>query len=88
MKDRMDLILEMAVKGGFECEVYGESSRRLQIEVYRGRVENIDRSSDEGLGIRLVKDGRLGHAFTNGTTEEAMREAFREAESNAACSTP
>ena len=88
MKERMDLILELAASTGSECEVYGESAERLQIEVYRGKVENIDRSSDEGIGIRLLKGDCLGHAFTNGTSLDAMRAAFSEAEHNAAVSTP
>ncbi|MBU8922024.1 MAG: TldD/PmbA family protein [Bacteroidales bacterium] len=87
MKDRISRVLDLAARTGFECEVYGESIERFQVEVYRGKVETIDRSSDEGMGIRLVTGGRMGYAFTNGTDMESIEFAFEEAKNNAICST-
>ncbi len=87
MKDRISRVLDLATRAGLECEVYGESTERFQVEVYRGKVETMDRSSDEGIGIRLVTGGRMGYAFTNGTDMESIEFTFEEAKNNAICST-
>ena len=88
MDNRIDRILNRAVSEGFECEVYGEVMRQLQIEVYRGELESIDRSRDEGAGIRLIRDGRVGFTFSNDLSREGLDAAFAEAKSNARCGAP
>lgn len=88
MDERISRVLDLAAAGGYECEVYCESGERFQVEVYRGRVESIDRSRDEGVGIRLVRDGRMGHSFSNESGPAGMDSAFDEARLNAEASAP
>ncbi|MCK4237100.1 MAG: TldD/PmbA family protein [Candidatus Krumholzibacteria bacterium] len=88
MERGINRILNIAAVQGFECEVYGEEMRRLQVEVYRGEIESVSRSSDAGIGIRLVRDARVGHACTSDLTSWALDDAFREAKENVSASSP
>ncbi len=84
MEDGIGRILDIASRRGYECEVYGEVTSSFQVEVYRGEVESIDRSTDSGIGIRLVREGRIGHSFSSELSAGGLESAFREAEANSA----
>ncbi len=86
MDNNIERILESASSDGYDCEVFGEVSNQLKIEVYKGELESIDRSRDEGIGIRLMKDGRIGFTSTNDLSDEGISAAIREAKITAACS--
>lgn len=86
MEEKIGRILDMASSEGYECEVYGEVLDSYHIEVYRGEIESVDRSRDTGIGIRLMRDGRIGHTFSNEMGVEGLRGAFEEAKRNSACS--
>ncbi|MBN2184390.1 MAG: TldD/PmbA family protein [Candidatus Krumholzibacteriota bacterium] len=88
MDKQIETILELASSEGYECEVFGEVMNQLQIEVYKGELESIDRSRDEGVGIRLVKDGRTGFTSSNDLSDKGIHAAFEEAKINAGCSLP
>jgi len=88
LKDGIHHLLELAERHSCECEVYGESVRQFSVEVHRGTVESMERSHDAGVGIRLVRDGRIGFAYTSDTGHRGLGEAFEEARANAVCSSP
>lgn len=88
MKNAIERILELARRHSCECEVYGESARRFSVDMHRGEVESIERSNDVGVGIRLVRDGKIGFAYTNDIEPRGLRAAFEEAHANAASSSP
>ncbi len=88
MDDRIARVLALAAAAGYECEAFCESGERFQVEVYKGKVESIDRSKDEGVGIRLLRDGRMGHSFSNESGPGGMDSLFEEARLNAEVSTP
>lgn len=88
MEDGIHYILELAGRHSCECEVYGESVRQFGVEVHRGDVESMERAHDEGVGIRLVHEGRIGFAYTSDTGRRGLGEAFEEARANAVCSSP
>jgi len=85
---KIEMILDIASSDGYEAEVYGEVLNQLQIEVYKGEIESIDKSRDEGVGIRLRKDNRAGFTSSNDLSEQGIRIAVDEAETNAKCSMP
>ncbi|MBN2070881.1 MAG: TldD/PmbA family protein [Candidatus Krumholzibacteriota bacterium] len=88
MENKIEMILDIASSGGYQCEVYGEVMNELQVEIYRGELESIDRSRDEGVGIRLFKEGRAGFTSTNDLSPDGIRAAVEEAKDNARCSMP
>ncbi len=88
VEDGIHRILEIARRRSCECEVYGEDVRSFKIEVHRNTVESMERASDRGVGIRLVRDGRIGFAFTSDIAPSGLVRALEEAHANAACSSP
>ena len=77
-------ILEKILKRNVDqAEVYFTSSKTLQIDVLDQKVESIDGVTDQGLGIRVIKDKRLGFAFTSDFDEDILEETIDQAIHNA-----
>jgi PmbA protein len=49
---------------GADLEIYSQSGRTVAIKVYGGEVESISVAQPRGLGVRAVKRGQVGYAFT------------------------
>jgi len=63
-------------------------SESLGIKVLKGTVEKVDQSTAQGLGVRVVKDGRTGIAFTERLEPGAIETAFLAARENAELTDP
>jgi len=61
---------------------------RLTLRVNRGRVEKVDQSTAQGLGVRVVRDGRTGVAFTERFEQGSLEKAFLAAKENAQLQDP
>jgi len=73
---------------GAEVELFLQESRGLQVRVFSGGVEDLRYSHGRGLGIRVVKEGRLGYAYTTDCRWEGVRRAAEEAIRNSRYSDP
>lgn len=76
-------IIDRAIAGGGECEIFMESFISFSVEVRRGRVEVIESSSDSGAGVRYIHQGGVGYSYTTGLHPAKLREAFQTARKNA-----
>ncbi|MCZ6557960.1 MAG: TldD/PmbA family protein, partial [SAR324 cluster bacterium] len=47
----------------------------MTVRVLNGRVEKVDQSTDLGLGIRVVSEGRTGLAYTERLEQTAIEKA-------------
>lgn len=56
--------LDRGLRFGADLEVYCEVGSTASIKVYGGEVESISVAQPSGLGVRAVRDGRVGYAFT------------------------
>ncbi|MDH4247825.1 MAG: TldD/PmbA family protein [Deltaproteobacteria bacterium] len=63
-------------------------SESLGIRVCEGKVERVEQSTDLGLGLRVVQEGRTGLSFTERLTADTIEKAFLEARANAALLDP
>ncbi|HTV11379.1 MAG TPA: TldD/PmbA family protein [Acidimicrobiales bacterium] len=70
------------------AEVYVSRGTDTQVQVYQAEVESLSSATSEGVGIRVVVEGRQGFAFVGSLEEAAIGEAFQEARDNAAFATP
>lgn len=52
-------------KGADEAEVFLEISREASCRVRDGQVEDLTQATSKGAGIRVLKKGRLGFAFSS-----------------------
>lgn len=67
------------VKPPFEYEIYLETSKKESIEVSDEKLESLSKSTDAGLGIRVLWDNRIGFAYTTHLKEEAIRDCVEKA---------
>ncbi|HKI99003.1 MAG TPA: TldD/PmbA family protein [bacterium] len=66
-----------------DVDVLLNRSESLAIKVLNHRVEKVDQSTAQGLGVRVVKDGRTGIAYTERLEPPAIEKAFLAARENA-----
>jgi PmbA protein len=89
MLDILDSILERATAGGArDVEAYAESSTSRRIKVYRQEVEQLTAAQRRGVGVRVFRDGAVGHAYTSDLSDGALDTVVRRAIDHAAVSDP
>ena len=49
---------------GADLEVYVQYARTVNVKVFAGEVESVAVAEPRGLGVRAVRGGRVGYAFT------------------------
>ena len=83
-RDLVNAAVDEARRSGAEAsEAYFERSEDLTIEVRDGVVENLKVAQESGVGIRIIRSGCLGFAYTSDRSWPALREAVGAALANA-----
>ncbi|MFN3814091.1 MAG: TldD/PmbA family protein [Aquificaceae bacterium] len=67
------------IEGEFEYEIYVESVERTLVETSDEKLENVSRSKEMGVGIRVLKGSRIGFAYTSDIRRQALRECVTRA---------
>ena len=73
---------------GEHIEAYVARATDTAVRVYEGEVEHFTSAQSEGIGIRVVRDGRIGFAYAGTLEPEAVAEVLAEARDNVAFGTP
>ncbi|MGH2680998.1 MAG: TldD/PmbA family protein [Actinomycetota bacterium] len=73
-----------AAESGEAVESYAEESRRTEAKALRGEVEGLEFSESRGVGVRVVRDARLGYAWAADPDADEVRDIVRRARENAA----
>jgi PmbA protein len=60
----MEKLLDLAGKAGCEAEAYAYDSRTVELSRREGRVVETSASLQSGVALRIIRDGRLGTAYT------------------------
>jgi PmbA protein len=58
-------VVEHASRYGVAAEAYIHVGKETNLQVARGAVEKLSHAGSKGLGVRVIKDGRLGYAYTS-----------------------
>ena len=66
-----------------EIEVIVVHDQETDIRVYKGELESFTASESQGVGIRVVQDGRQGMAYAGSLDMEILNETLLEARDNA-----
>jgi PmbA protein len=85
MTVELDAIVERLAgeaAGGEGVEAYAELTTETSVTAFQGEVERLTSASSSGVGVRVVKDGRLGYAYTADLTDQGLRECLAEARAN------
>ena len=73
---------------GEQVEAVVVHEREVEVRAYEGQVESLTAAESQGLGVRVVRDGRQGFAYAGTLDGEALAEVLAEARDNAAFATP
>jgi PmbA protein len=68
---------------GEQVEAYAARSRGTEIKVFGGEVESLAAENVEGVGVRVVVDGRQGFAWAGSLDPSVVAETLAEARDNA-----
>jgi PmbA protein len=77
-----------AAADGEQVEAYAEEERRTEVSALRGEVEGMTFAESRGVGVRVIRDERLGYAWAADPTEDEVRAAVTAARQNAALAEP
>jgi len=61
-----------------DVEAYAQAGRTVTIKVFQGDVESATVAEPRGVGIRAVRDGRTGYAFSTDVSPEGTSRAVAE----------
>ena len=88
MPDLHDLcrVAVEAAESGEAVEAYAEESRRTEAKALRGEVEGLQFSESRGVGVRVIRDSRLGYAWAADPDADDVHDVVRRARENAALS--
>ena len=75
----MENVVKRYIKPGFEYEVFRQRVKKLKIEVSEEEVENLSSSEESGVGVRVLKDGRIGFAYTSSLDEGSIKDTVEKA---------
>jgi PmbA protein len=73
-----------AAESGEAVEAYAEESRRTEASALRGEVEGLEFSESRGVGVRVIREARLGYAWAADPDADEVRDIVRRARENSA----
>ncbi len=68
----LESAIRLLAKRTDEAEIFRAKERSKTLEIKKGEVELFKESTSEGYGIRVIKEGRMGFAFSNRLDETAI----------------
>ncbi len=63
-------------------EAYAEQTTDTSVHAFEGEVERLTSASSSGVGVRVVRDGRLGYAYTADLSDGGLRDCLADARAN------
>lgn len=82
-EEAKDYLLKKARQMGIDAEVLAAESRELSLSAFGGQLEEITQATQGGIGVRVVVEGKVGYAYTEEKTPEALDWVMQEAHENA-----
>ncbi len=73
---------------GEQIEAFVERERETSVRVYEGEIEHLTSAQVEGVGVRVIRDGRVGFAYSGTLDEASLAEVLADARDNVAFGTP
>ncbi len=67
---------------GEQVEAYVSRGGNTEVRVYQGEVEHFVSAQSEGIGVRVIRDGRTGFAYAGTLDPSAVDEVLAEARDN------
>jgi PmbA protein len=87
LQDLADRVVAQA-RPGEQVEAYISRGSETDVRVYEGKIEHFVSAQSEGIGIRVIRDGRTGFAYAGTLDDTAIAEVLGEARDNVEFGTP
>ena len=71
-----------SARSGEQVEAYVSRGGDTEVRVYQGEVEHFVSAQSEGIGVRIIRDGRTGFAYAGTLDPGAIDEVVAEARDN------
>jgi PmbA protein len=90
MTELLDIARRVADQAGAgeQVEAFVAREREASVRVYEGEVEHLTSAQSEGIGVRVITDGRVGFAYAGTLDDDSIAEVLAEARDNVAFGTP
>lgn len=72
-------IVERVSRKGVEAEALITAGQTTMVQVNKGQVEQLSLATPKGLGVRVIKGGRMGYAYTSDLSPQGVEETWRDA---------
>ncbi len=72
----IDKIISIGERNGFEVEVFLSKSEDVEIELDGDNFDNVSYDSFFGIGVRVIKNGKVGFAYSNKLDNNLIYEAM------------
>lgn len=82
LQDIADRIVAQA-RPGEQIEAYVSRARETDIRIYEGEIEHFVSAQSEGVGVRIIRNGRTGTSYAGTLDVSALAEVLTEARENA-----
>lgn len=72
-------LVEQIKAAGAEGDAYISIGKQTEIQVAQGEVKKLSFAGSKGIGIRVIKNGRMGYAYTSDFSEQNLQQAVSNA---------
>ena len=83
-KIHIEHVLDLARQSGVAADVVLNTSAQLSIKAEGGELSQYTAASSHAMGLRLIRDGRVGSSYTESLESTSLRGMFEQAMGNAA----
>jgi PmbA protein len=85
MPELLDLAERVAgwARAGEQVEVFAVHGRDTEVRVYEAEIESFSSAESQGVGVRVIVDGRQGFAYAGTLDEAVLAETLADARDNA-----
>lgn len=83
LEEAKAFVLEAARRRGIKVEFLFQAKRERAYTAFQGRLEEAKEAKQQGVGLRVEVEGKVGYAYTEELSEEALTWALEEARENA-----
>lgn len=89
MSELLDLARRLAAeaRAGEQVEAYVAHTRDTEVKVHGGDVESVSSAEVDGVGVRVIHDGRQGYAWAGSLDADVLNDMLSEARDNASFAT-
>jgi len=67
------------IKPDYEYELFLQRTKKTKVEISDENLENLSSSEEIGVGLRVLKDNRVGFAYTTQIDEESLKDIVEKA---------